>query len=262
MFIRRFMQVGVLIFITTVLALSAQAATNASLKGSYSFLSNRWTANVNTSQFARVGIWTFDGAGNWTESYTAMAGSHVTTGNEVGTYTVKSNGTGTISASSGTQLAITLNSTAAGVAHGVQFLVTNDTSNEVESGAAVLQSTAAGNYSVASLEGKFGYQWNEWTADVTAPQEGNIGVVSFDGKGNVNVSDIDVDDGAVRKGTLTGTYAVNSDGSGSIVLNSKNGSSQFALVLNSVAAGQAKGLQFLQTSTTRNVVVSGTALKQ
>ena len=41
MFIRRFMQVGVSIFITIALALSAQAATNASLKGSYSFLSNR-----------------------------------------------------------------------------------------------------------------------------------------------------------------------------------------------------------------------------
>ena len=191
-----------------------------------------------------------------------MAGGQVTTGNEAGTYTVKSNGTGTISASKGTQLAITLNSTAAGVAHGVQFLVTNDTSNEIESGTATLQSTAAGNYSVANLKGKFGYQWNEWTADVNAPQEGDVGVVSFDGKGNISVSDVDVDDGVVHKGTLTGTYTVNSDGTGSIALTSKNGNSQYAFALNSVAAGQAKGLQFLLTSTTRNVVISGTALMQ
>jgi hypothetical protein len=32
--------------------------------------------------------------------------------------------------------------------------------------------------------------------------------------------------------------------------------------LNSVAAGQAKGLQFLQTNTTGNIVITGIALKQ
>jgi hypothetical protein len=46
LFSRRFAQVGVLIIMTIALALSAQAATysKASLKGSYSFLTNLWTA--------------------------------------------------------------------------------------------------------------------------------------------------------------------------------------------------------------------------
>jgi len=258
------MQVGVLIFMTIALAMSAQAAgfSNASLKGGYSFLSNRWTANVNTSQFARVGIWTFDGAGNWTESFTAVVDGQVTTGNEGGTYTVKSNGTGTMSTSKGTLLAITLNSTAAGVAHGLQFLMTADTTNEVESGTAVLQATTAQNYSVASLKGTFGYQWNEWTADVNQPQEGDVGIISCDGKGNVKVSYTDINGGVLNTGTFTGTYKVNSDGSGTMSLTSKHGNFDDAFALNSVAAGQAKGLQFLNTDNNGNTVRSGIALKQ
>ena len=65
-FSRRFMQVGVLIFVTIALTLSAQAATfsKASLKGSYSFLINLWTANASTNQVAMVGVLAFDGAGN------------------------------------------------------------------------------------------------------------------------------------------------------------------------------------------------------
>jgi len=258
------MQVGVLIFMTIAFALSAQAAgfSNASLKGSYSFLANRWTANVNTSQVARVGIWTFDGAGNWTGSYTQVADGGVTTGTLSGTYTVKSNGTGTINSSDGTQRAIILNSTAAGVAHGVQLLVTNDNNNDVISGTAVLQSTTAGNYSVASLKGTFGYQWNEWTADVNEAQQGDVGIFSCDGKGNVKVSYTDMYGGVLNTGTFTGTYTVNSDGTGTMSLKSKKAKFDDAFALNSVVAGQAKGLQFLNTDNNGNTVRSGIALKQ
>ena len=72
-FSRRFLRAGVLIFMMIALALSAQAATfsKASLKGSYGFLINRWTANGNTNQFAVVGVMTFDGAGN-AVSYTHL----------------------------------------------------------------------------------------------------------------------------------------------------------------------------------------------
>jgi len=263
-FSKRLMQVGVLVFMTIALAKSAQAAgfSNASLKGGYSFLGNHWTANPNSNESARVGLWTFDGAGNWTESYTQITDGVVTTGTVSGTYTVKSNGTGTISSSDGTQLAITINSIAAGVAHGLQYLLTTDSSNEVESGTAVLQSTTAGNYSVASLKGTFGYQWNEWTANVNQPQEGDVGIVSFDGKGNVKVSYTDMLGGVLSTGTLTGTYTVNSDGSGTMSEKSKKVKFDDAFVLNSVVAGQATGLQFLNTDNNGNIVIGGIALKQ
>ncbi len=114
-FSRRFLQVGVLVFLTLALALSAQAASfsNASLKGSYSFLTNLRTANVNTPQFAAVGVMTFDGAGNVTGSYTSISDHAVQSGALGGTYVVKSNGTGTLNLTTGltAQFAITLNST-------------------------------------------------------------------------------------------------------------------------------------------------------
>jgi len=261
---RRFLQVGVLILVTIALAFSAQATTfsNASLKGSYSFLTNLWTANANTSEFAMVGVMTFDGAGNVTGSYTSVTGGVAQTGTLGGTYTVNSNGAGTITFTSGStaQFAITLNSTAAKVAHGVLLLQTNDSNNEVISGTAVLQSTTAQTYSVASVKGNFGVQINRWTLETN--QGGSIGIFSFDGKGNFKGSGTQVFAGVSQTGTFTGTYTVNSDGSGSLSITAGDKTQVLAFVLNSVAAGQAKGAQFLQTNLNENIDLSGTMLKQ
>ena len=260
---RRCMQVGVLIFVTIALALSAQAATfsKASLKGSYSFLTNLWTANVNTNEFATVGILTFDGAGNVTGSYTSISGGVVQTGTLGGTYTINSNGTGTITFATGStaQFAITLDSTAAGVAHGVQLLQTNDSNNEIVSGTAVLQSTTAETYSVASLKGNFAFQWNLWTAAVSEYQASDLGMMSLDGKGNANAWSTIVAGGTSFTKTLTGTYAVNSDGSGTISLPG----AQIVFVANSVAAGHVKGAQFIENCTSvgsGNYAIAGIVL--
>lgn len=265
---RRFLRVGVLVFLTLALALSAQAAgfSNASLKGSYSFLINLRTANVNTPQFAMVGIMAFDGAGNVTGSYTSISSHTVQTGALGGTYSVKSNGSGMIDLTSGltAQYAITLNSTAAGVAQGVQLLRTDDTNNEIVSGIALLQSTTAGKYTVASLKGNFALQYNPWTDDATLAEDGGVGIFSFDGKGNIKGSVIIMYDGGQVGGPFTATYKVASDGSGTISGIGKH-SLQMAFALNSVAAGEAKGLQFLDTNTgdgNGDLVITGNALKQ
>lgn len=262
---RRFVQVGVLIIVTIALALSAEATTysKASLKGSYSFLTNLWTANPSTNQFAMIGVLSFNGTGTVTGSYTSISLGVFQTGTLGGTYTVNSNGTGTIAFTAGStaQFAITLDSTAAGVAHGVQLLQTNDSNNEIVSGTAVLQSTTAETYSVASLKGNFSFQWGLWTADASQSQASVIGVGSIDGKGTLKDSTTMVLDGKLQTGTQTGTYTVNQDGSGSISLTD---GTQLAFVLNSVAAGQAKGMQFIVnlSEDIGNSVVSGTALKQ
>ena len=267
-FSRRFLRAGVLIFMMIALALSAQAATfsKASLKGSYGFLINRWTANGNTNQFAVVGVMTFDGAGNVTASGTEIKGGVFQAGVLGGTYTVNSNGTGAINFTTGEnppQFAIALNSTAAGVAHSVQLLVTGDNDNEVVSGTALLQSASAESYSVASLKGNFALQFNTWTADVNEAQNGAVGVISLDGKGNLKGSATSMYLGVPYPTNITGTYIVNSDGTGSMSLTcGSSGNCQSAFALSSVAAGQAKGLQFLQTNTTGNIVITGIALKQ
>jgi hypothetical protein len=269
-FSRRFLQIGFLIFMTIALAFSAQATTfsNASLKGGYSFLTNLWTANVNTNQFAMVGVMTFDGAGNVTGSYTQNSGGSVTAGILGGTYTVNSNGTGAIVLTAGltAQFAITLLSTAGGVADGVRLLQTNDSNNEVISGTALLQSSNAETYSVASLKGNFAFQGNQWTADVTEAQSSTIGAFKFDGTGGFKGSETTMYAGELSSGPFTGTYTVNSDGTGTLSGTSKhNHHLQFAFALNSVTAGQAKGLQVVATEPGNgngNYVDTGTMLKQ
>jgi len=178
-----------------------------------------------------------------------------------GTYTVNPNGTGTITFTTGStaRFAITLSSVAAKVAHGVQLLQTNVSNNEIVSGTAVLQSATAETYSVASLKGNFAVQRNTWTADVTQAEGGGVDLYTVDGKGNVKALKQFVTDGVFHTGTTTGTYTANPDGSGGLSLT--DGSS-FAFVLNSVAAGQAKGFQVLTTVNTGNSVSSGAALKQ
>jgi len=269
-FSRRWVQVGILIFMAIVIALPAQAATfsKASLKGTYSFLTNLWTANVSTPQFAMVGILAFDGAGNVTGSYTSISHDTVQTGTLGGTYTVNSNGTGTMTITftpgSTAQFAITLNSTAAKVAHGLQLLQINDTNNEILSGTALLQSTTSATYSVASLKGNFAFQYNPRTADGTLAEDGGIGIFTFDGKGNIKGTVSIMYDGGPVGGPFTATYTVNADGSGTITGIGNHGL-QIAFALNSVTAGLAKGLQFLDTNTgdgSGNLVITGSALKQ
>jgi len=63
-------------------------------------------------------------------------------------------------------------------------LLTTDSNNEVASGSAMLQSTTAETYSVASLKGNFSIQLKMWTADVNQEEDGAIGIITFDGKGN------------------------------------------------------------------------------
>ena len=181
------------------IVLSAQATkfSNASLKGSYSFLTELWTANANTSPFGMAGILTFDGAGTVTGSYTSVTGGVAQSGALGGTYTVNLNGSGTITLTTGStaQFAVTLDSTAAKVAHGVQLVQTNDSNNEIVSGTAVLQSPTAETYSVANLKGNFALQRNQWTADVNQMETSGADFYTFDGKGNFKLSEAYVADG-------------------------------------------------------------------
>ena len=264
---RRFTLVRILIFTATAIALPVQAKTfsNASLNGSYSFSINLWTADVNTNEFAIVGIMTFNGAGQGTGFYTQTnTGGLITSGNFSMNYAVKPNGAGTITCTTGLtdKFAMILNSTAVGVAHGVQLLQINDSKNETVSGTALWLSSAATTYSVSSLRGNFEFQGNEWTPAGADAEEGFVGILTFDGKGNVTGTYTDMYDGEPTSPTLTGTYAVNPDGFGGMLFLADN--IQFTFAMNSATAtGSAKGLQFVvNNSGGLNIVRSGTAQKQ
>ena len=253
-----------------LLAVSAQAVvyTNAYVKGSYSFLMNKWTADTTSNQDGLLGVMHFDGAGNVTVSFNDMAGGTLTTGTGSGTYVVNSNGTGSISLTGAAQIAIVLNSTVAKVATSLQMLTINYPHNEVQSGTAVLQTTAAATYTAASLKGIMAFQIDSWTDDLTQARTCVVGLLNFNGAGKVTGSFTEVKTGVPSTGTVTGTYIVNTDGSGTLSLVSGTDSFQIAMVLNTVAVntttklGVAKAFQMLQTTETTNRVDSGIAMKQ
>jgi hypothetical protein len=262
----RSLKAVLLVFMIMALAVSAQASfTNASLKGSYSYLINRWTADSTINESAYGGVVTCDGAGNVSATYLDMSGGVETTGTESGTYTVNANGTGTIDFTTGgtNHFAMVLNSTAAGLAHGLLLLRTDNTTNLVESGTALLQSTTAATFTLASLKGIMSFQLAKWTAAVSDTQEGIFGILSFNGAGKVTGSFTSMVGGVVKTATLTGTYTVNSDGSGSMSWTFSGVTRQLAFALNNATpTTPAKGLQILQTTSTGNEVISGGALKQ
>jgi hypothetical protein len=149
------------------------------------------------------------------------------------------------------------------LAHGLQLLQTNDNDDEIISGTALLQSTTSATYSAASLKGNYAFQYNPRTADGTLAEDGGIGIFTFDGTGTVTSSETIMFGGTRLTGTATFTYTVNADGSGTILPTGKG--PQIAFALNSVAAGKAKQLQFLDTNTSDgsgNLVITGSALAQ
>lgn len=243
------------------------AFNNASLKGSYSLLTNRWT--VSGQAFGLVGVLKCDGAGNATLSYTAMSGGVENTGNVSGTYTVNSDGSGTITFTGGQnppQYAIAIDSSKAGLAQGIEFVRVDNNygSNSVEAGRAVLQSASAVTYGLNKLKGNLVLQLNKWTPDPNESQNSLVAILAFNGAGTVKGSFTGRDNGMLQTGTLTGTYTVNSDGSGTMsLMTSDGGTPQLSFVLNTVTATTAaKGMQVLQTSGQGDRAFTGAALKQ
>ena len=276
MFRRCSLQIGLLLFAITVLALSAQAATfsEANLKGGYGFLGNKWTVDPSLPESAAVGVMIFNGEGTVTGSATVTGDGESLSGALGGTYTVNSDGTGAIDITTSPvgpfQLAIVLNSTSAGLAHGFQFVQTSNSENFVLSGTALLQSQTAMHYSLASLNGSFALQFSGWSADPDFDEQGGIGTITFDGKGSLTGSLTAVDRGTVGTLTFIGTYAVNSDGSCSMSFLVSDGSTpNFACGLYSVGPLGAIGFQAVLTNpgptgadNSTNYAVAVTGVKQ
>ena len=259
---RNILRTSISIFLIAFLSLSVQGGnlSNASLQGSYGHLTKRSTASPTDVQLARVGVITFDGVSSVSYSFTEIIGGNIMTGAASGTYAVNSDGSGSITwFSNPNTLWFDLNSTGAKVAHGFQYFIDIAGYNEANVGTALLQSTTPVTYSLSILKGSYGFEFDEATVDSTVAMQGGTGVFTFDGKGNVKGSSSCMVGGVFQTGTFTGTYVVNPDGSGSISLSNN---AQYAFVLNSVAGAHAKGLQFIQTNTTGNVAISGTAQKQ
>lgn len=117
--------------------------------------------------------------------------------------------------------------------------------------------------SASSLNGNYGFRLNKWTSNPNASANGIIGIMSFDGSGNMSGSFTSYNAGSVppvETGTFTGNYLVSSDCSGSMSFTVSSGDTvEIAMVL----ANGAALVELLQTNDNGgNQVNTGTARRQ
>lgn len=239
--------------------LCAVAAQNTSLNGSLGFL-------INASYFMRpndngqgiLGVMNFDGAGNVTGPYTFQIGAlrgrsaaQTIAGTFTGTYSSKPDGTGSVTVAFDFGGTLTFAMVIADGGQSLQLVMTNCTfGSQGCNFLATVNSGIARVAKAADLNSSYAFQLGN-----TPSPTGTVGVMKFDGAGNVAMSFTSVDTGKddtsgqapVSSGTLTGTYSSNSDGSGTINFPAQPGqsaNSAFAFVI----TDDGSGLQLLQTT--------------
>jgi len=272
MLIRKLPLLVVLLTLFAFTNISAAATyTVPNVKGSYSFLTNRWNT-PSGGQGAEIGILNLDGAGAVTSGVMTVMNDGtlilltVTSGS---TYAVSPNGSGSMALNltgggiNGTlPVGFVLNSVSGSIAKSLQLLELDSTKQSgVLAGTANLISLS-GPATAAKLKGTYSILLNWWTNP--APQQALVGAIKFDGVSKVTLSFTDRPGFALATmGTGSGTYSVNPHGSGSINLTLSNGTiMQFDLVMNSIAGTSvAKGIQLLDVTDPSNPSVdTGTAV--
>ena len=253
---------AILVLTLTLTVVSAQSMPPS---GSFGLLINASYSDLsNNNGFTVLGVINFDGAGNVAGTYTVELGSSRTqtsqpiTGTFTGTYSSNPDGTGTLTsiADNGTIFTFATASTDGG--QGLQLVGTSCSTCDI-GGTSIISGFARNAYT-GSLNGSYGFQLTN-----SPIPSASVGVVNFDGAGNVTMSLTFVGlSGTVGKpniftGTSTGTYSVNSDGSGNITLTAANGNTQTYVF---VITDGGSGLLLLQTNRAGNGVQFGTARRQ
>jgi hypothetical protein len=237
-------------------ASSSPAFSNGSLKGSYSVLMNNWTSDPSRTEDL-IAVFNFDGTGKVSiTSFTDNKVGTLTTGTGSGTYSVNANGSGSmnISLTSGESGIFGIVINAAG--KGFQIMCTNcDADPNVLSATAV--ATGGSSFSNASLKGNYEFLGTQWPTPQDANAENDLGILTFDGVGKVKATITENAAGKVTTIKASGTYAVESDGSGSFTVTAKTGSITIAFAIDSAG----KGFQLIK-AVSGGAVQSGTATHQ
>jgi hypothetical protein len=226
--------------------------------GSYGILLNQWpssnTGNDKTSGL--LGVLNFDGAGNVTAKYTKVNSDYTTTsGTATGTYSGAPDGSNTVNLTFDSGSAWTALIAITDGGSGLQLLVTGGdpvNAGQVFSGTGRIQS-AQGTVPA----GSYGYLLTGW------PDAGNkpfvfSGVLNLDGAGSANGSyTLDTGRPDAFPGTISGTYSVNPDGTGSMTLAFDIGlTGTVAIIVTDGGSG------ILMLASAGNQVTSGTARMQ
>jgi len=261
------LSVVLLVFIALAGVRAQAAYSAANLKGSYGFLVNTW-AEPTGNEGPSMGIADFDGVGAVTGSIAIVTKTGLLTGTIASgsSYSVKPNGTGSMTliltgggGSTTVQADFVLDSVSNSIAQGAQVLGLNSkTTNPSVATGSVFAINLSGSASAANLKGTYSFLLNNWTAGT---QQVVLGTFTFDGVSKVTVSFTQQDGpGSLTHGTGSGTYAVNTDGSGSMTLALSNGSTPtLDFAMNSVSGSVAKGLQLLDTGSSITESTTGVA---
>lgn len=221
------------LLLSSALSLAYLAAANnlwpapvTSPVGSYAILMNQWpdSNQGNDKTSALLGVLNFDGGGNVSATYTKVNWDYTKkTGTATGTYSGNPDGSNTVNLTFDDGSLWTLAVAVTDGGSGIQLLVTGgDPMNafigstnpgEVFSGTGRLQSAQG-----TMPAGSYAYLLTSW------PDAGNkpftlFGIMNLDGAGNVNASYTFTNGRPTAfSGTLSGTYSVNPNGTGSMTV--------------------------------------------
>lgn len=245
-------------------SLPAQAAyTAANVKGDYSFLLNKWTTTSGDNS-GLLGVLTFNGVSSVTGTIFDLtsAGLETRTLETDSTYAVTSTGSGSMKlvATEGTiTLDFVLTSVSSGVARELQLLETSPSADSYVVAGVASAVGLSKSASAANVKGTYSFLVNLWTAESSA-QRGLVGTATFDGVSKVTLSYTREVGGAATAHSESGTYSVDSNGSGSLVFTKENGDFvTVGFLLNSVVSSIATGLQVLGSGGSAGVF-TGTAV--
>jgi hypothetical protein len=243
---------------------AALSFANSSLKGSYGVLLNTTTSATDVTNQTYLGILSFNGAGKVTApAFTIDTGGTITTVDSFsGSYSVKSNGTGSLTMTDADKKTLDLAFVINAAGKGLVLLQTNPSGSSVMAGIATAM--VLSSFTNADLKGTYAVLENSGvtTSNTSSPNpEAIVGIATFDGVSKITTSSTGSHDGTAESlGSSTGTYSVSSDGTVSVSLtNSKGKVSEYSAVLNS----SGTGFQFLDLSCNcGNGTLSGTGTHQ
>lgn len=238
------------------LAAAAVSAQTMAPAGSFGFLVNASYDDPSSNNgLALRGVMNFDGAGNVTGSYTSESGATDTqaaqtnTASFTGTYSSNPDGTGSLTITNDSGTSLTFAMVIADGGQGLLLAMTN-----LGGGGSASHTAISGVARAAYVGGPMKGSYAAELTNTPAPAGTALGVLTFDGAGNVTLSATFVGGGesstqpSVQTKTYMGTYTSNPDGSGAINLGNPapfvitDGGSGALVLLTNQASGVTSGI--------------------
>jgi hypothetical protein len=219
-------KLGFALLLGVCLSVSASAVcSNATLVGNYGFTVTG--VNGSGSLTATVGQLTADGKGKFTGVETVSVAGVISANVALtGTYSLKSTCTGTSAILSGGGPAS--NFSLVVVSNGAQIELSETDAGTSEYGYALAQGKAI--CTNAGIKNTFGFRGGGFTSSL-APYAFN-GQIKLDGLGGVTGSESASFGGTIQNFSLTGSYSVNSNCTGTATFNGGPGSHTFFVIVN------------------------------